>query len=135
MATLVLTAVGTVFGPVAGIAAGVIGFAGAQLFGAGGKSRQGPRLNGLAVQSSAYGTPLPRLYGMIRASGSVIWATDIRETAHRSGGGKGKPKTTTYSYAASLAVALSARPIRHVKRVWGDGRSEGRREGKGGVRS
>src|SRR3546814_13531490 len=70
--------------------------------GAGGKSRQGPRLNDLAVQSSAYGTPLPRLYGMIRASGSVIWATDIRETAHRSGGGKGKPKTTTYSYAASL---------------------------------
>src|SRR3546814_691470 len=122
MATLVLTAVGTVFGPVAGIAAGVIGFAGAQLFGAGGKSRQGPRLNDLAVQSSAYGTPLPRLYGMIRASGSVIWATDIRETAHRSGGGKGKPKTTTYSYAASFAVALSARPIRSVKRIWGDGK-------------
>src|SRR3546814_19166901 len=59
---------------------------------------------------------------MIRASGSVIWATDIRETAHRSGGGKGKPKTTTYSYAASFAVALSARPIRSVKRIWGDGK-------------
>src|SRR3546814_4740471 len=107
MATLVLTAVGTVFGPVAGIVAGVIGFAGAQLFGAGGKSRQGPRINDLAVQSSAYGTTLPRHYGMISASGSVIWATDISEKAHRSGGGKGKPKNTTYSSAASLAVAFA----------------------------
>src|SRR3546814_15184822 len=98
MATLVLTAVGTVFGPVAGIAAGVIGFAGAQLFGAGGKSRQGPRLNDLAVQSSAYGTPLPRLYGMIRASGSGLWATDLGEPAHGSGGGEGKTQTTTYTH-------------------------------------
>src|SRR3546814_18322946 len=93
-----------------------MGLAGAQLCGAGGKSRQGPRLNDLAVQSSAYGTPLPRLYGMIRASGSVLWAPDIRDTAHRFGWGKGKPKPPTYSYAASLAEALSASPLRSVKR-------------------
>ncbi len=122
MATLVLTAVATVVGgPVVGIAAAALGFGAEQLFG-GGKGRQGPRLNDLAVQSSAYGTPLPRLYGTIRASGSVIWANDIREAAHRSGGGKGKPKTTSYSYAASFAVALSGRSIRSIKRIWGDGK-------------
>lgn len=120
MATLVLTAVGAVFGRSAALlASGVLGATG--LLG-GGASRQGPRLNDLAVQSSAYGTPLPRLYGKMRSSGSVIWATDIKERSHKSGGGKGKPKTTTYSYSVSLAVALSARPIRSIGRIWADGK-------------
>ena len=120
MATLVLTAVGAVFGgPAALLATGVLGATG--LLG-GGRSRQGPRLNDLAVQSSAYGTPLPRLYGKMRSSGSVIWATDIKERSHKSGGGKGKPKTTTYSYSVSLAVALSARPVRSIGRIWADGK-------------
>src|SRR3546814_18564058 len=66
--------------------------------------------------------PLERVYGMICVWGCGIWATDIRETVHRTGGGKCKPKTTTYSYAASFAVALSARPILSVKRIWGDGK-------------
>lgn len=124
MATLVITAVGAVFGrgPIASLAGAVFGFAAQSLFGGGGRSVQGPRLSDLSVQSSAYGTPLARLYGTIRASGSVIWATDIGETAHRSGGGKGKPKTTTYSYSASFAVALSGRPIRAIRRIWGDGK-------------
>ena len=123
MATLVITAVGAALGgsPLAGLATAVFGFGVQSLFG-GGRSVQGPRLSDLAVQSSAYGTPLARLYGTLRASGSVIWATDIRETAHRSGGGKGKPKTTSYSYSASFAVALSARPINAIRRIWGDGK-------------
>lgn len=122
MATLVLTAVATVIGgPIVGVAAAIAGFAAeSALFGS--KRRQGPRLGELGVQSSAYGKPIPRLYGRIRASGSVIWATDIVERAQTSGGGKGRPKTTSYSYSASFAVALSDRPIRGVRRIWADGK-------------
>jgi hypothetical protein len=81
------------------------------------KGRSGPRLSDLAVQSSAYGQPIPRLYGTMRVAGSVIWATDIRETSQTSGGGKKSGgKTTSYSYSASFAVALAARRLQHLGR-------------------
>ena len=74
------------------------------------RRRQGPRLGDLAVQTSSYGTPIPKIFGTMRVAGTVIWATDLAE--HRStSGGKGRPKATTYSYSASFAVALSARPV------------------------
>jgi len=121
MATLVLTAVGTVVGsPIFGLAAAGLGL-GQALFGSSGR-REGTRLSDLAVQSSAYGAVLPRIYGRMRVAGSVIWATDIQESSQNGGGGKGKPKTTTYSYSVSLAIALSARPIRAIGRVWADGK-------------
>lgn len=122
MATLVLTTVGTlVGGPIGGAIGAIIGQqADQRLFAP--KGRQGPRLGELSVQVSRYGQPIPRLFGRMRVAGTVIWATDLRETRHRSGGGKGKPKVTTYSYSASFAVALSARPIRAVHRIWADGK-------------
>jgi hypothetical protein len=120
MATLVLSAVGTVVGGPIGAAIGAM--IGNQIDRAifTPKGAKGPRLDSLAVQGSSYGTDLPKLFGTMRASGSVIWATDLRETA-LSSGGKGKPKTTTFSYSASFAVALSARPVRAVHRIWADG--------------
>ncbi|HWL47767.1 MAG TPA: phage tail protein [Sphingomonadaceae bacterium] len=63
-----------------------------------------------------------RVTGAARFAGTVIWATDLREDRQTSGGGKGKPAVTTYSYSASFAVALSARPIRAVGRIWADGK-------------
>ena len=36
-------------------------------------------------------------------------------------GAKGQPDTT-YSYSVSLAVALSSRPLREIKRIWADGK-------------
>src|SRR3546814_20747050 len=57
----------------------------------------------------------------MRVAGSVIWATDLIERRSKRGGGKGRPSTTEYSYAVSLAVALSSRPIRSIGRVWADG--------------
>jgi hypothetical protein len=79
-------------------------------------------LGDLALQTSSYGTPIPKMYGAMRAAGTVIWATDLRETRASSGGGKGRPKSVSYSYSASFAVALSARPIRAVSRIWADGK-------------
>lgn len=120
MATLVLTTVGTMIGgPVGGSIGAMIGQAvDARIFAP--KGRQGPRLSDLRVQTSSYGTPIPRLYGRMRVAGTVIWSTDLVEHRQRQGG-KGRPATSTYSYSASFAVALSSRPVRSVGRIWAEG--------------
>jgi hypothetical protein len=122
MATLVLTALGTAIGgPLGGAIGGLIGssFDQAVLFKP--KGREGRRLTDLQLQTSTYGVQLPKLFGTMRAAGSVIWATDLKEKKNRSGGGKGRPSVTSYSYSASFAVALSARRVRAVRRIWADG--------------
>ncbi|WP_287940636.1 phage tail protein [Sphingopyxis sp.] len=121
MATLVLTVVGGIVGgPVgAAIGAAVGQQVDAAIFKP--KGREGPRLADLKVQASTYGQQIPKLFGTMRVAGSVIWATDLIERRTKSGGGKGRPSVTEYSYAVSLAVALSSRPIRAVRRIWADG--------------
>lgn len=121
MATLVLTVVGGIVGgPVgAAIGAAVGQQIDAEIFKP--KGREGPRLADLKVQASTYGQQIPQLFGTMRVAGSVIWATDLIERRNKRGGGKGRPSTTEYSYAASLAIALSSRPIRAIGRIWADG--------------
>ncbi|MEC3911626.1 phage tail protein [Sphingobium sp. CR2-8] len=122
MATVVLTAVGTALGgPIGAAIGGLIGnvFDSQILFRP--KGREGARLSELQVQTSTYGTQLPRLFGTMRVAGTVIWATDLKEVKNKSGGGKGRPSVTSYAYSASFAVALSARAIRSVGRIWADG--------------
>lgn len=122
MATLVLSAVGRIVGgPIGQVIGATIGnvIDREVLFKP--KGREGPRLTELAVQTSSYGTQIPKLFGTMRVAGSVIWSTDLIE--HRSTeGGKGKPTTTNYSYTASFAVALSARAVIRVGRIWADGK-------------
>jgi hypothetical protein len=128
MATLVLTAVGGAIGGTMGAVGAAVGGAlgamagrsvDALIFRPG--ARSGPRLSDLQVQTSRYGAPIPRIHGTLRVAGTVIWATDLQESQSRQGGGKGQPSVTTYSYSASLAVALSSRPIIGVGRIWADG--------------
>jgi len=121
MATLVLTVVGGIVGGPVGAALGAaIGQqADAAIFKP--KGREGPRLADLKVQASTYGQQIPRLFGTMRVAGSVIWATDLTERRNKRGGGKGRPSTTEYSYAVSLAVALSSRRIGAIRRIWADG--------------
>ncbi len=121
MATLVLTAVGTlVGGPIGGAIGAVIGGTiDRAIFTP--KGATGARLGSLAVQSSSYGSDLPKLFGTMRVAGNVIWSTDLQESKHSSSAGKGSPKTTSYTYSASFAVVLSARPIRAIHRIWADG--------------
>ncbi|MGH6694468.1 phage tail protein [Sphingopyxis sp.] len=121
MATLVLTVVGGIVGgPVgAAIGAAVGQQIDAQIFKP--KGREGPRLADLKIQASTYGQQIPQMFGTMRVAGSVIWATDLIERRNKRGGGKGRPSTTEYSYAVSLAVALSSRPIRGIGRIWADG--------------
>ncbi len=122
MATLVLTAIG---GAVAGpIGAAIGSMAGQQidqrLFAP--RGPEGPRLAQLAVQAAAYGAPLTKVFGTMRVSGSVIWATDLQEQRQTHSQGKGRPKAVTYSYHASFAVALSGRPATRIGRIWADGK-------------
>jgi hypothetical protein len=122
MATVVFTAVGALVGGPIGAAIGAV--VGQQVDAAvfAPKPRQGPRLGDLAIQTSSYGSAIPKIFGTMRIAGTVIWATDLREERRRSGGGKGRAATETYSYSASFAVALSGRPIRTVGRIWADGK-------------
>lgn len=120
MATLILTAVGTAVG---GPLGGLLGsFLGATIDrGVFGNGRQnGARSGNLAVQSAAYGEPIPRLYGRMRIAGNLIWSPGIRET-QVSGGGKAR-SGSNYRYSASFAVALAARPIADLGRIWADGK-------------
>ncbi|AMO72771.1 GTA baseplate fiber-binding domain-containing protein [Sphingorhabdus sp. M41] len=123
MATLVLSAVGTAFGgPIGGAIGAVIGQQIDQNVLFRPKGREGPHLQELAVQTSSYGAQVPRIFGRMRVAGTVIWATDIKESRSREGGGKGRPSTTIYSYSACFAVALSSRRINGIGRIWADGK-------------
>lgn len=122
MATLVLSTIGGVIGgPIGAMIGSMAGQAIDRELLFKPKGREGPRLNELKVQTSSYGTPIPKLFGTLRVAGSVIWATDLVEHRHREGG-KGRPTVTSYSYTASFAVALSARPVLSVGRIWADGK-------------
>jgi hypothetical protein len=121
MATLVLSTVGGLFGPVGSLIGALAGQVIDRELLFKPKGREGPRLTELSVQTSSYGTPVPKLFGTLRVAGTVIWASDLVEHRHREGG-KGQPTVTRYSYTASFAVALSARPIQAIGRIWADGK-------------
>ncbi|MCC6829672.1 MAG: phage tail protein [Novosphingobium sp.] len=119
MATLLLSAVGTLIGgPLGGAIGGLIG-RGVDSVVFGGGRRDGPRLKELAATTSSYGAALPRHFGRMRVAGSIIWATDLVEHSQTQGGKGGSVRT--YSYTASFAVALASRPIAGIGRIWADG--------------
>ena len=122
MATLVLSTVGTALaGPIGGLLGSLVGQSiDQQLLGGG--ARKGPRLGDLSVQTSSYGTPIPRIYGTMRVAGTIVWATDLKESSELQGDGKSQPETVVYTYSASFAVALSCRQAAQVKRIWADGK-------------
>ena len=95
---------------------------------------EGARLGDLRAQTATYGNMIPKVYGVMRLAGNVIWATDIKEvrtettsTQTSGGGGKGGGgKTTTsqttvsYNYFVTLAIAICEGELDEVIRVWAD---------------
>ncbi|NOZ43161.1 MAG: hypothetical protein GXP02_08380 [Alphaproteobacteria bacterium] len=129
MASVVLTVVGTAIGgPVGGLIGGLVGRTVDQAIFGGTASRtiEGGRLKDLSVQTSAYGTPISRIYGTMRLPGNMVWSAGLKESRNEktAGGGKGQQTVTTvtYSYSASFAMALSGREIADVGRIWADGK-------------
>lgn len=116
--------VGSFFG-VPGLGLAIGGIAGSLLFpGPDPPPAVGPQLGDLQVQVSAYGNPIPELYGTVRVAGNIIWNSDIREIAHKqsqSGGGKGgapKQESITFTYEVDLCISLAKGPIDGIGRVW-----------------
>jgi len=128
MATLVLGTLGqSLLGPIGGAIGGLAGrFIDQALFGET-QDIEGPRLTDLNFQASSEGAAIPRVWGRMRISPQVIWATRFKEVkTSKTTGGKGSsgPKTTTteYSYLASFASALCDGAIVGIGRVWADGK-------------
>lgn len=138
MATILLSAAGaaiggSVGGTIMGLSMAAAGrFAGAvigrsidqRLLGEGSDVVEQGRVERLRLTGSGEGDGIARVYGKMRVSGQVIWATEFTETVSVSGGGKGAPsapKTANYDYSISLAIALCEGEITHVGRVWADG--------------
>jgi hypothetical protein len=139
MAQLVLSiagyAVGGPIGALVGAFAG--GFIDQKLFAPGPirNQEEGPRLTNLFVTSSSEGAAILRVYGRMRVSPQMIWATNFREvvtttTQTQGGGGKGgggggqtvTTTTTTYTYYVSFALGLCEGPIVDIGGVWADGK-------------
>jgi hypothetical protein len=127
MAQLVISAVGAVVGGFigywvggpGGVAEGAEigwtlgGVAGALLI-----HGKGPQPGDLKVQDSAYGKPIPWLYGMYRAAGNVIWAG---QPINDSDGGKGSAPSQA-KVSMSFAVGICEGPITGIRRIWANGK-------------
>jgi hypothetical protein len=82
---------------------------------------QPPDLNGMHIQNSAYGLCIPIVYGTMRVSMNVIWATPVWAvgTTHDVGGkGGGGQSETTYEYYMGIIGGLCEGPIQGIKRYW-----------------
>lgn len=88
---------------------------------------QGNRLSDLSVQSSAYGSTIPLVFGTVKLSGNIIWGKPLHEVKRtkvtQQGKGVSGVRTTEtiYDYYGRFAVALCEGPIEGVKRIWANG--------------
>lgn len=94
------------------------------------------KLNDLRISASTYGRGLGIVYGTMRCSGNMFWATDLVEekrylnskgkdvTGKKKDSKKGSSKkggSTVYQYYANFAMGLCEGEIDSVIRVWADG--------------
>lgn len=129
MAQLAISVVGAVVGGVIGFYVGgpsgaaygaEVGFALGGVAGSMLIHAPGPAPNDLRVQDSAYGRPIPWMYGIYRGAGNVIWCDSPSQT----GGGKGAPggAANAAHVTLSFAVGICAGPILGVRRIWANGK-------------
>lgn len=140
MATILLGAAGAALG--AGFGGTVLGLSGAvigravgatlgrvidqRLLGSGSEAVETGRVDRFRLMGASEGAAVGQVYGRVRVSGQVIWASRFQESRQRRGGGSGKgaprqPEVTEYSYSVSLAVALCEGVIAGIGRIWADG--------------
>ena len=92
------------------------------------QTTEGPRLDDLTVQQSAYGVNIPLAYGAVRMAGNVIDASEIVETKNVNRKKKlgiiTVAKNTTYTYSVTLAIMLAEGPLSTtstIGRIWANG--------------
>lgn len=107
----VVPGVGTMVGAEIGWMVG--GIAGAMLF-----RQKGPNPADIRIQDSAYGKPIPLIYGMYRVAGNIIWAGQpFVQDAGKGGKGPSQEKVSM-----SFAIGLCSGPISSVRRIWANGK-------------
>jgi len=101
------------------------------LFGGGGQtiaSSETP-LAGFNIQTSAFGKPVPLLFGRNRISGNLLWYGDFTAIPHttsssasggKGGGGGITTSNTTYTYQTSFALGLNEGPAASINAYWVD---------------
>lgn len=82
----------------------------------------GARMQELHVQGASEGASLPVVFGRVRLSGTLIWASRFRERRERRAQSKGGPKVESVRYTVSFAVAICEGVINRVERAWANGR-------------
>src|SRR4051812_45197878 len=135
MATLALSLAGQVVGgAVGGPIGATIGRAlgalagsvvDAAIFGEPGSTSRAAGGADIRLQGSSEGAPIPKLYGWIRLSGNIIWATNLELIEAASTGAKGTSQpaqpTPEPQIFANFAVGLCEGEVARLGRVWADG--------------
>lgn len=85
------------------------------------------KIDTIQWQTSAYGLPIPVVYGAARLAGNLLWYAKFKSKSYTStsgGGGKGgggvKQRNTTYKYFADVAMAICEGPVNEVRWMWKD---------------
>lgn len=91
---------------------------------AGANQQQAP-LSSFNVQSSAYGLPVPILWGRNRVAANLIWYGDFKAIAHTQSmsggkGGGGSATSTTYTYTTSVMWGLCEGEVKSINGYWKD---------------
>ena len=82
-----------------------------------------PRLGDLSVQTSTYGSAIPRVYGTDVVRGNIIWLRDNQITeSFKTVKVSKKDKQKVPTYSATFALALGEGIVSKVLRIWIDGR-------------
>ena len=84
-----------------------------------------PALDHITLQSSAYGQPVPIVYGTQRVPGNVIWYDEFTPTRHEHSqevgkGGSTEVTSVDYTYTACVQMAICGGPVASFGRVWRD---------------
>ena len=134
MAVILLQAAGAALGGVFGSVGAIIGTAAGAIAGSMidsalfGSTRtiRGQGLSSVRIPAADEGSPICRVQGSARISGTLIWATRFEEqvTNERTGGkgGGGGVEIEQHTYFGNFAFGLCEGPIALVRRVWADGR-------------
>ena len=84
----------------------------------------GSRVDGLEIQTSSEGAPVPRVYGRMRLAGQVIWASRFKGNPHQAENRRRQGRRAQrgrIQLFGELRVALSEGPISGIGRVWANG--------------
>jgi hypothetical protein len=83
----------------------------------GGNTVVGTKYNGLGVQTSQQGLPIPIIYGTTKTSGNLLWYGDFQ--AHeQTEGGKGGPTITSYTYTCAMIFGIGEGVVSSYGTMW-----------------